>query len=82
MWFPQPPHRQQRRRAGQGAQKAPAQYPFEVPVRLLVFEVCPVPENPLALAGPGFAQAALVGGTVAFLAITAALYRYTWAKSR
>ncbi len=39
-------------------------------------------EAPLALVGSGFAPYALVGGTLAFLAITAALYRYTRAAAR
>ncbi|MGV4922675.1 OPT family oligopeptide transporter, partial [Pseudomonas aeruginosa] len=39
-------------------------------------------EAPLALVGSGFAPYALVGGTLAFLAITAALYRYTRSAAR
>ena len=34
-------------------------------------------DTPLALVGDGFATPALVGGTIAFLAIVTALYRYT-----
>lgn len=39
-------------------------------------------ETPLAVVGPEFAHLALVGGTVAFLLLTAALYRYTRNKAR
>lgn len=38
-------------------------------------------ESPLALVGPGFAPYALAGGTLAFLAITLALYVYTKRKA-
>lgn len=39
-------------------------------------------ESPLALVGPDFAPMALAGGTIAFLALTAALYAYTRRKAR
>lgn len=39
-------------------------------------------ESPLALVGPGFAPYALAGGTLAFLALTGALYAYTRRQAR
>jgi len=39
-------------------------------------------DSPLALVGEGFGQAALVGGTVLFLALTGLLYRRTQASAR
>jgi putative OPT family oligopeptide transporter len=39
-------------------------------------------DSPLALAGPGFAPVALVGGTILFLGLTALLYRYTKRMAR
>lgn len=39
-------------------------------------------EAPLAVMGPEFGRIALVGGTVAFLALTALLYRYTKRMAR